>query len=157
MSLSTKTQTASMGSTAFTEKEDEFYSPLPQAAGNNEYVSVGKVKAIVGTEVEFYNMINRLPFRLGGDIYKLVGSTLTDVSSTAGSVASSKKLNVSSVASIALNDTLVVKADSSVDGDPLRGTFLEVDMTLTNGTTPIEIYGVNVVQESSELHSPEKQ
>jgi hypothetical protein len=157
VSLSTKTQTASMGSTAFTEKEDEFYSPLPQAAGNNEYVSVGKVKAIVGTEVEFYNMINRLPFRLGGDIYKLVGSTLTNVSSTAGSVASSKKLNVSSVASIALNDTLVVKADSSVDGDPLRGTFLEVDMTLTNGTTPIEIYGVNVVQESSELHSPEKQ
>ena len=157
VSLSTKTQTASMGSTAFTEKEDEFYSPLPQAAGNNEYVSVGKVKAIVGTEVEFYNMINRLPFRLGGDIYKLVGSSLTDVSSTAGSVASSKKLNVSSVASIALNDTLVVKANSSVDGDPLRGTFLEVDMTLTNGTTPIEIYGVNVVQESSELHNPEKQ
>ena len=156
VSLSTISQTATMGSTAFTKKEGEYYAPLPHAAGNNEYVSIGKVKAITGTEIEFYNMINRLPFRLGGDIYKLTGSSLTNVSSTVSSVASTKKLNVSSVASVSLNDTLIVKADSSLDGDSLRGTFLEADITVPNASSLIEIYAINVIQERSNLHNPEK-
>lgn len=156
VSLSTISQTATMGSTAFTKKEGEYYAPLPHAAGNNEYVSIGKVKAIAGTEIEFYNMINRLPFRLGGDIYKLTGSALTNVSSTVSSVASTKKLNVSSVASVSLNDTLIVKADSSLDGDSLRGTFLEADITVPNASSLIEIYAINVIQERSNLHNPDK-
>ena len=156
VSLSTISQTATMGSTAFTKKEGEYYAPLPHAAGNNEYVSIGKVKAIAGTEIEFYNMINRLPFRLGGDIYKLTGSSLTNVSSTVSSVASTKKLNVSSVASVSLNDTLIVKADSSLDGDSLRGTFLEADITVPNASSLIEIYAINVIQERSNLHNPDK-
>ena len=84
------------------------------------------------------------------------GAALTNVSSTVSSVASTKKLNVSSVASVSLNDTLIVKADSSLDGDSLRGTFLEADITVPNASSLIEIYAINVIQERSNLHNPEK-
>ena len=84
--FTTEKQTASLNRARFSEKENSFFSGMPTASGTTEYTTVGKVDSVSGNNVTFYNFVNRIPFRVGGDAYLLSGTTLSSLSSTIDSI-----------------------------------------------------------------------
>lgn len=153
VTISTKTQTASLVKAAFELKEDEYFSSLPRVGGNNEYVSLGIVVSKNGNQITFGNRINRMPFRLGGEIFAFVGGSYATKSATIQSVVSANTILVSNGTNINISDSLVVKGDSSIDGDPLRGSYAKTKFEFSN-TDAIEILAVNASVSDSKLHNP---
>lgn len=157
VNFTTRNQSASLAKARFVEKEETFYSEVPRAAGAAEYVTLGKVEAVSGNDVTFYNKINRVPFKRGGDVYKYTGGVFSSVSATAGSLVSSDVLTLSSAASVLANDIVAVKADGGIDGDQLTGHYLEAQFNFHNGDSVeagegMEIYAVNLEFSPSSLH-----
>lgn len=153
VTMSTKTQTASISRAALVLKEDEYFSSVPRVGGNNEYVALGIVVSKNGNQITFGSRINRMPFRLGGAIFGYNGTQYTNKSCTIDSVISATTILVSSGANINIGDSLVVKGDSNIDGDPLRGSWAKTKFEF-NETTGIEILAVNVSVSDSKLHNP---
>ena len=153
VTISTKTQTASLVKAAFELKEDEYFSSLPRVGGNNEYVSLGIVVSKNGNQITFGNRINRMPFRLGGEIFAFAGGSYATKSATIQSVVSANTILVSNGTNINIGNSLVVKGDSSIDGDPLRGSYAKTKFEFSN-TDAIEILAVNASVSDSKLHNP---
>ena len=151
--FTTRSASANLPKARFVEKEETFFSETPRAAGTSEYVTLGKVESISGSDVTFFNKVNRAPYRKGGAVYKLTGGVLSDVSSTAGALVSSDTVTFSNVASVLPNDVLVVMADSGVDGDQLSGHYLEAQLNFSNSDSEaMEIYAINLEFTPSSLH-----
>jgi hypothetical protein len=92
---------------------------------------------------------------LGGDIYKLVGSTLTDLSATVSGVSSARVLEVANAGAVTAGDVLVVKGDV-VDGDPLRGAYAEVKVVFDT-TSGMELFALSAHTSESGLHNNSQQ
>jgi hypothetical protein len=152
--FTTEKQTASLSSGRFSEKENSFFSAMPTASGTTEYTTVGKVNSVNGNSVTFYNFVNRIPFRIGGDAYLLSGTALSSLSSTIDSIESAKTLLFSDASGVSQNNIIVVKSESSIDGDAIRGHWLETKFTFENGDDnyPTKIYGVNFNYAESNIH-----
>jgi hypothetical protein len=152
--FTTEKQTASLNSARFSEKENSFFSGMPTASGTTEYTTVGKVNSVSGNNVTFYNFVNRIPFRVGGDAYLLSGTALSSLSSTIDSIESAKTLSFSDASGVSQNNIIVVKSDSSIDGDAIRGHWLETKFTFENGDEqyPTKIYAVNFNYAQSDIH-----
>ena len=153
VTISTKTQTATLPKAAFQLKEDEYFSSLPRVNGNNEYVALGIVSSKNGNQITFGNRINRMPFRLGGEIFAFSGGSYATKSAIIQSVVSANTILVSNGTNINIGDSLVIKGDSSIDGDPLRGSYAKTKFEFSN-TDAIEILAVNASVSDSKLHNP---
>lgn len=153
VTISTKTQTATLPKAAFQLKEDEYFSSLPRVNGNNEYVALGIVSSKNGNQITFGNRINRMPFRLGGEIFAFASGSYATKSAIIQSVVSANTILVSNGTNINIGDSLVIKGDSSVDGDPLRGSYAKTKFEFSN-TDAIEILAVNASVSDSKLHNP---
>ena len=153
--LSTIDQEVGIPAGAFALKEGVYYSNVPREEGTSQFVALGEVAAENDPSITFVNKVNRLPFRLGGDIYKLVGSTLTDLSATVGGVSSARVLEVNNAGAVTAGDVLVVKGDV-VDGDPLRGAYAEVKAVFDT-TSGVELFALSAHTSESGLHNNSQQ
>jgi len=153
--VSTIDQDVAIPAGAFALKEGVYYSNVPREEGTSQFVALGEVASEADPSITFINKVNRLPFRLGGDVYKLVGSTLTDLSVTVSGVSSARVLEVTNGGAVTAGDVLAVKGEA-VDGDPLRGAYAEVKVVF-NTTSGVELFSVAAQTSESGLHNNSQQ
>lgn len=150
--ISTKTQSATIAEAAFSLREDEYFASCPRAAGNDEYITLGVVSNIQGSNLIFSSRINRMPFRLGGDVYKYSGGSFSSASATVTTIVDTHTITVSSAAGVVIGDTIAIKAASVIDGDPLRGAWAKMKFNFDD-TDGFEILAVNASIADSKLHN----
>ena len=93
---------------------------------------------------------------MGGDVYKLVGGTLTSLAGvTVDSVSSARVLTVTNGGAVTAGDVLAVKGEA-VDGDPLRGAYAEVKVVF-NTTSALELFALSAHTSESGLHNNSQQ
>lgn len=154
--LTTIDQEVAIPEGAFVAKEGVYYGNVPREEGTSQFVFLGEVSTENDPSITFVNKVNRLPFRIGGDVFKLVGSTLTAVANvTADSVVDSRTISMTAAGSISTGDVLAVKG-ASVDGDPMRGAYAEVKVTF-NDTTALELFSLSAHTSESGLHNNSQQ
>lgn len=154
--LSTIDQEVAIPTGAFALKEGVYYSSVPREEGTSQFISLGEVASESDPSITFVNKVNRLPFRMGGDVYKLVGGTLTDLTSVnVSSVTSARVLEMTNAGSVTAGDVLAVKGDA-VDGDPLRGAYAEVKVVFST-TSALELFALSAHTSESGLHNNSQQ
>ncbi len=154
--LSTIDQEVDIPTGAFALKEGVYYSSVPREEGTSQFISLGEVASEADPSITFVNKVNRLPFRMGGEVYKLVGGTLTDLTGvTVDSVSSARVLTVTNGGSVAAGDILAVKGEA-VDGDPLRGAYAEVKVVFDT-TSALELFALSASTSESGLHNNSQQ
>lgn len=154
--LSTIDQEVAMPAGAFALKEGVYYSSVPREEGTSQFISLGEVASEADPSITFVNKVNRLPFRMGGDVYKLVGGTLTDLTSVnVSSVTSARVLEMTNAGSVTAGDVLAVKGEA-VDGDPLRGAYAEVKVVFDT-TSALELFALSASTSESGLHNNSQQ
>ena len=154
--LSTIDQSVDIPEAAFTAKEGVYYSNVPREEGTSQYVMLGNVSLEADPAISFAHKVNRLPFRMGGDVYKFTGGAFAALAGVSvDGVLSSRSLSMVNAGSVTAGDTLAVKG-ASVDGDPLRGAYSEVKLTF-NDTTAIEVFALSAQTSESGLHHNSQQ
>jgi len=154
--LSTIDQEVAIPAGAFALKEGVYYSSVPREEGTSQFISLGEVASETDPSITFVNKVNRLPFRMGGDVYKLVGGTLTSLAGvTVDSVSSARVLTVTNGGAVTAGDVLAVKGEA-VDGDPLRGAYAEVKVVFDT-TSALELFALSAHTSESGLHNNSQQ
>ena len=118
---------------------------------------LGQVLLEADPNISFAHKVNRLPFRLGGDVYKLSGGVMVAMAGvTALSLVNARTINMNGNAgSVNTGDILGVKG-ASVDGDPMRGAYGEIKITF-NDTTALELFSLSAHTSESGLHNNSQQ
>ena len=154
--LSTIDQSVDIPEAAFTAKEGVYYSNVPREEGTSQYVMLGDVSLEADPAISFAHKVNRLPFRMGGDVYKFTGGAFVALAGVSVyRVLTSRSLGMLNAGAVTAGDTLAVKG-ASVDGDPLRGAYSEVKLTF-NDTTAIEVFALSAQTSESGLHHNSQQ
>ena len=72
---------------------------------------------------------------------------------TVSSISGRKALEAdTTVTGISAGDDLVIVSNASIDGDVIRDSFMQIELTNTS-TDPIELYSVNAIYSKSNLHN----
>lgn len=155
--LSTIDQEVSMTEGSFSAKEGVFYSNVPREEGTSQFIMLGEVLLEADPNISFAHKVNRLPFRLGGDVYKLSGGVMVAMAGvTAKALVDARTIDMNGNAgSVAAGDILGVKG-ASVDGDPMRGAYGEIKLTF-NDTTAFELFSLSASTSESGLHNNSQQ
>jgi hypothetical protein len=94
-----------------------------------------------------------MPLAIGADIYKVDGSNIVDTGLNVSSVSGRRQLTASaSVTNINAGDDLLVVSSNSIDGDPMRDSYLKIELENTS-TDHVELYAINTVFSKSNLHN----
>lgn len=150
--LSTIDQSVSMPEGAFSLREGVYYGNVPREEGTSQFVMLGAVRSENDPEITFEAKVNRLPFRLGGEVFKLSGGVMTAIAGvTADSIVSSRVVSMSNGGAVTAGDVIGVKG-ASVDGDPLRGAYAEVQLDF-NDATAFELFSITAHTSESGLHN----
>lgn len=151
--ITTESQSSTLSSNAFVEREDGFYAQAPRAEGNENFVVIGVVSAENDPNITFSSRVSRIPFRLSGDAYKYSGGTYTQIAgATVNGIVDSHTLSFTNAGAILVGDVIAIKANSSIDGDALRGYYAEVEYNFNN-TDKFEVFAVNASIAQSKLHN----
>ena len=149
VTASTIDQEVNMPEGAFMLKEGVRYAQVPREEGQSQFTPIGKVESVTGAEVTMENPINRIPFRLGGDVYKLSGSNYVSASDTIDAI-NSRNIATFGTGSVIAGDNLAVKG-ASVDGEAMRGHYMELDLVM-DSTTKTELFAMTIHYSKSSLH-----
>lgn len=150
--LSTIDQSVSMPEGAFSLREGVYYGNVPREEGTSQFVMLGAVRSENDPEITFEAKVNRLPFRLGGEVFKLDGGVMTAIAGvTADSIVSSRVVSMSNGGAVTAGDVIGVKG-ASVDGDPLRGAYAEVQLDF-NDAIAFELFSITAHTSESGLHN----
>jgi hypothetical protein len=137
---------------AFSLKEGVYYGNVPREEGTSQFVMLGAVRSESDPEITFEAKVNRLPFRLGGEVFKLSSGIMTAVSgATVDGIVSSRVVSMTNAGSVSAGDVIGVKG-ASVDGDPLRGAYAEVQLDF-NDATAFELFSITAHTSESGLHN----
>jgi hypothetical protein len=154
--ITTIDQEVSMPEGLFSLKEGVYYGHVPREEGTSQFVVLGEVQSENDPEITMKAKVNRLPFRLGGDVYKLDAGVFTQIAGvTADSLVSPRVLSMSNAGAVTAGDEIAVKG-ASVDGDPIRGAYAEVKLTF-NDATAFELFAVSAHTSESGLHNNSQQ
>lgn len=154
--ITTIDQEVSMSEGLFSLKEGVYYGHVPREEGTSQFVVLGEVQSENDPEITMKAKVNRLPFRLGGDVYKLDAGVFTQIAGvTADSLVSPRVLSMSNAGAVTAGDEIAVKG-ASVDGDPIRGAYAEVKLTF-NDATAFELFAVSAHTSESGLHNNSQQ
>jgi len=173
--MNNASQTSSLASTLWQEKEGFYYAPIHQDStqspattstanitsvdGTSQFFALGVVNSASGSVINFKNAINNMSFPVGSTtaLYKISGATLVPLGYRADSRSGEKQITCNATATgVVQNDTVVLVAASSIEGDALRDYFLQV--TLSNSlTTAHELYAINLIYNKSNLHNQQGQ
>jgi hypothetical protein len=153
--FSNSSQQSSVAVGAFDERERNYYAHINRDTldSTSNIISIGEVASISGSTITFTSRVNDIAFPIGGAIYKVSSGNLVNTNLTVSSISSRTSIAANtSVAGISVGDNLLVVSSASIDGDPMRDSYIQVDLTNTD-TTPIELYAVNMIFQKSNLHN----
>ena len=153
--FSNSSQQSSVAVGAFDERERNYYAHINRDTldSTSNIISIGEVASISGSTITFTSRVNDIAFPIGGAIYKVSSGNLVNTNLTVSSVSSRTSIAANtSVAGVSVGDNLLVVSSASIDGDPMRDSYIQVDLTNTD-TTPIELYAVNMIFQKSNLHN----
>jgi hypothetical protein len=153
--FSNSTQQSSVAVDAFEERERNYYAHINRDTldSTSNIVSIGAVSSVSGSTITLTSRINDIAFPIGGSIYKVSGGSLVNTNLTVSGIASRTSITANTtVAGISANDNLLIVSSASIDGDPMRDSYIQVDLTNTD-TTPVELYAVNMIFQKSNLHN----
>jgi hypothetical protein len=153
--FSNSTQQSAVPVGSFEERELNYYAHINRDTlkSTSNIVSIGAVSAVSGSTITLSSRINDIAFPIGGGIYKVSGSSLVNTNLTVSSIASRTSITANATASgISVNDNLLIVSSSSIDGDPMRDSYLQIDLTNAS-TAPVELYAVNMIFQKSNLHN----
>lgn len=153
--FTTTDQSSSVAVGAFDKRERNYYAHINRDTllSTANYVSIGTVDSVSGTTINMTSRINDIPFGFGSAIYKVDGSTITDTTFTVSSVSGRKAIEANTtVTGITSGDDLLVVSNASIDGDTIRDSFMQIELTNT-ATTPVELYSINAIYSMSNLHN----
>lgn len=153
--FTTTDQSSSVAVDAFDQRERNYYAHINRDAllSTDNYVSIGTVDSVSDTTINMTSRINDIPFSFGSAIYKVDGSTIADTTLTASSISGRKALEANTtVTGIGSGDNLLIVSSASIDGDPIRDSFMQIELTNTS-TDPIELYSINAIYSKSNLHN----
>ena len=173
--MNNASQTSSIASTIWQEKEGFYYAPIHQDStqspattstanitsvdGTSQFFALGVVNSASGSVINFKNAINNMSFPVGTTtaLYKVSGAALVPLGYRADSRSGESQITCNATATgVVQNDTVVLVASSSIEGDALRDYFLQV--TLSNSlTTAHELYAINLIYAKSNLHNQQGQ
>lgn len=152
-------QQSTVSSTAFDERERNYYAHIGRdtLGSTGHIVGIGKVESISGDKIVLTSRISNVPIPYEADILKVSGSTLVDTSLDVNAITGRKELQAdATVTGISVGDVLVARSQSSMDGDPMRDYYLQIDLEKTSSTA-IELYAVNANFDKSNLHDQQGQ
>jgi hypothetical protein len=150
--ISTIDQSVSIPEGAFSLREGVYYANVPKEEGTSQFVMLGAVRSENDPEITFEAKVNRLPFKLGGDVYKLDGGVMTQIAGvTADSLISSRVVSMTNGGSVSAGDVIGIKGES-VDGDSVRGAYAEVQVDF-NDATAFELFAISAHTSESGLHN----
>ena len=173
--MNNASQTSSLASTIWQEKEGFYYAPIHQDStqspattstanitsvdGTSQFFALGVVDSASGSVINFKNAINNMSFPVGSTtaLYKISGATLVPLGYRANSRSGEKQITCNATTTgVVQNDTVVLVAASSIEGDALRDYYLQVTLT-NNLTTAHELYAINLIYAKSNLHNQQGQ
>lgn len=153
--FTTSDQSSSVAVGGFDKRERNYYAHINRDTllSTANYVSIGTVASVSGTTINMTSRISDIPFGFGSSIYKVSGATIADTSLTVSSISGRKALEANTtVTGISAGDDLVIVSNASIDGDVIRDSFMQIELTNTS-TDPIELYSVNAIYSRSNLHN----
>lgn len=151
----TTDQQSTTSAAALEQRERNYYGHINRdtLASTSHIVPIGSVGSISGTTITMTSRVNNIPFSLGGSIFKVDGSLLSDTTLTVSSVSSRTSIEANTtVSGISVGDQLLIVSNNSIDGDPMRDSFMTIELTNTS-TDPVELYSINTIYSKSNLHN----
>ena len=98
-----------------------------------------------------------MPIPYEADIMKVSGSNLVDTNLNVDNITGRKELKAdATVSGISDGDVLVARSQSSMDGDPMRDYYMQIDLEKTSSTA-LELYAINTNFDKSNLHDQQGQ
>ena len=152
-------QQSSVSSSAYEERERNHYAHIGRdtLGSTGHIVSIGKVTAINGDKITIDSRISNIPIGYESDILKVSGSSLVDTNLDVNAITGRKELQAdATVSGISVNDVLVARTQSAMDGDPMRDYYMQIDLEKTSNSA-IELYAVNTTFDKSNLHDQQGQ
>lgn len=180
VTLKNSDQTSAIASSIWDEKENFYYASIHQDSTNNvTYTSTADVTTVSGTsevfslgevdalpspltdKITFKNAINNQSFPLGDStalyLLNVAQNKLEPLNLYAVSVSGEKELTCNAtISGFSAGDTLVLIANSAIEGDSIRDYYLQAKFVNSN-TTPHELYAINFIYTKSNLHNQQGQ
>ena len=154
-SFSNTDQLSSISVGAFDKRERNYYAHINRDTNNStsNMLSIGKAYSVAGDKINISTRISDLPIAIGADIYKVDGAAITDTGLNISSISGRRQITADATASsVDTGDDLLIVSSNSIDGDPMRDSFLKIELENTN-TTHVELYAINTVFSKSNLHN----
>ena len=152
-------QQSSTTAALFQERERNHYGHIGRDTlkSTGHIVAIGEVSSVSGDKITLTSRISNLPIPYESDILKVNGSALDDTNLDVDSITGRKELKAdATVSGISTGDVLVARSQSSLDGDPMRDYYLQIDLEKTSSTA-VELYSVNATYSKSDLHNQQGQ
>ena len=114
----------------YQEKEGVWYSHVRRAeAGNNldgdkAYYGIGNVESVVGNVITVVGLTASSTISIGDNVYKEGGISLGTISATGTGTITI----IADLSALSPGDFIYGKKDSRIDGSPLRGYVIEVEL-----------------------------
>jgi hypothetical protein len=140
---------------AFDKRERNYYAHINRDTANStsNMLSIGKAYSVAGDKINVGSRISDMPIAIGADIYKVDGSSITDTGLDVVSVSGRRQITASAtVSNVNTGDDLLIVSSDSIDGDPMRDSFLKIELENTS-TDHVELYAINTVFSKSNLHN----
>lgn len=140
---------------AFDKRERNYYAHINRDTTNStsNMLSVGQAYSVAGDKINVGSRISDMPIAIGADIYKVDGSNITDTGLDVASVSGRRQITASAtVSNVNTGDDLLIVSSDSIDGDPMRDSFLKIELENTS-TDHVELYAINTVFSKSNLHN----
>ena len=152
-------QQSSTTAALFQERERNHYAHIGRDTlkSTGHIVAIGEVSSVSGDKITLTSRISNIPIPYESDILKVNGSALDDTNLDVDSITGRKELKAdATVSGISAGDVLVARSQSSLDGDPMRDYYLQIDLEKTSSTA-VELYSVNATYSKSDLHNQQGQ
>ena len=154
-------QQSTAAESVYEEKERNYYAHVGRdtLGSTGHIVAIGEVASggVSGDKITLTSRISNMPIPYEADIMKVSGSSLVDTNLNVDNITGRKELKAdATVSGISDGDVLVARSQSSMDGDPMRDYYMQIDLEKTSSTA-LELYAINTNFDKSNLHDQQGQ
>lgn len=152
----------------FSQRERNWYAYIPRdssantgtstitaLSGSSEVFVLGEVATggVSGSTITFTTEVGEVPFPIGGQLFRVSGSTLIAMNLTVTAISGPNQITASgAVINVSAGNTIVVLGNGAIEGDQMRDYYIKTKLTST-ASDEIELYAVNLVFAKSNLHN----
>lgn len=152
----------------FSQRERNWYAYIPRdssantgastitaLSGSSEVFVLGEVATggVSGSTITFTTEVGEVPFPIGGQLFRVSGSTLVAMNLTVTAISGLNQITASgTVINVSAGNTIVVLGNGAIEGDQMRDYYIKTKLTST-ASDEIELYAVNLVFAKSNLHN----